>query len=68
MQEAFAKILKKQWVKCYLLYCQMNKNLAVVHREQIEEHLFLIPEIRLFCKKELKSTETLEHILTMLET
>jgi len=62
------KFFKKQWGKYYLLCYQINKNLAVMHGEQIKGYLSLIPKIILFCKKELESTETLEHILTLLET
>ena len=47
---------------------QLNKKLAVAHREQTEGCLSLIPEIILFCEQELESTETLQHVLTLLET
>ena len=66
IQEEFAAILKLQLGEYYVLCYQLNKNLAVMHGEQIEQYLQLIPNIIRFLQTKLAPTMTLSHIITLL--
>jgi hypothetical protein len=66
IQEKFIKILRLQLGEYYVACYETGKNLSVMHGEQIEQFLVLIPKIADFLKTELEQTRKVKALLKLL--
>ena len=67
MNENFHSLLRELIGEYYVECFEMGKSLAVIHGEQIEQFITLIPKVISFLEKELEDTATLQNIIQILK-